>query len=384
MKQSSLYIGLMSGTSLDGIDIAMVDFKTQSWHLIDAAYHPFSTELREQLLGLCNGVSPDVDLLGRTDGTLGQRYAEAVLEMLLKNKLSAKDIVAIGSHGQTIRHRPPQQGGLPQPLPYTLQIGDPNIIAEQTGITTVADFRRRDLAAGGQGAPLVPAFHASAFNSTQERRVVLNIGGIANITRLSNEISGFDTGPGNTLIDAWTQLHFQKSCDQGGELATNGVLDRTLLAAMLADPYFRMSPPKSTGREYFNLQWLKEYLPSGMNALDVLTTLTHLSARSIVDAIQRFAPQTERVLVCGGGVHNNLLMRLLTELLAPCRVGSTEEAGLDPDFVEATAFAWLAKQTIEHKPGNLPSVTGARKAVILGGVYYGSSEYHHRPLGEAI
>jgi anhydro-N-acetylmuramic acid kinase len=374
MKQSPLYIGLMSGTSLDGIDIAMVDFKTKSWRLIDKAYHPFPPELHEKLLGLCNDVSLDVDLLGSTDGILGQCYAEAVLEILLKNKLSARDIAAIGSHGQTIRHRPPRETShsrFPRPLPYTLQIGDPNIIAERTGITTVADFRRRDQAAGGQGAPLVPAFHAYAFHSAKERRAVLNIGGIANITNLSNEISGFDTGPGNTLIDAWTQLHFQKSCDQGGELAANGVLDRTLLTAMLADPFFQMPPPKSTGREYFNLQWLKEYLPpSGINALDVLTTLTHLSAHSIVGAIKCFAPHTERVLVCGGGVHNDLLMKLLAELLSPCRVGSTEEAGLDPDFVEATAFAWLAKQTIEHKPGNLPSVTGASKTVILGGVYY--------------
>jgi anhydro-N-acetylmuramic acid kinase len=378
MKQSSLYIGLMSGTSLDGIDIAMVEFKTRSWHVIETAYQPFPAEMREKLLGLCNAPSLDVDLLGRTDGLLGQLYAEAVLEMLLKSKLPAKDIVAIGSHGQTIRHRPllePSNSRIPQPLPYTLQIGDPNIIAERTGITTVADFRRRDLAAGGQGAPLVPAFHAYALHSAQERRGVLNIGGIANITRLSDEISGFDTGPGNTLIDAWTQLHFQKSCDQGGELAANGVLDRTLLAAMMADPYFQMPPPKSTGREYFNLQWLKKYLPaSGISALDVLATLTHLTAHSIADAIRRFVPQIDRVLVCGGGTHNDYLMMLLAGLLAPRQVGSTQEAGLDPDFVEATAFAWLAKQTLEHKPGNLTSVTGARKAVILGGVYYGNSE----------
>jgi anhydro-N-acetylmuramic acid kinase len=371
MKQSSLYIGLMSGTSLDGIDIAMADFTTRSWRLIDTAYQPFPTEMRRQLQILCDATSIDVDLLGRTDAGLAVLYAEAVLAMLGKNRLTAKDIVAIGCHGQTIRHRPPQPGGLPQPLPYTLQIGDPNRLAELTGITTIADFRRRDMAAGGQGAPLLPIFHAYSLSSSNERRVVLNIGGIANITRLSKEVSGFDTGPGNTLIDAWTQLHFQQSCDQGGELAANGVLDQTLLAAMLADSYFQIPPPKSTGREYFNLQWLKKYLPaSGINALDVLTTLTHLTAHSMADAIRRFAPQTDRLLACGGGVHNDYLMKLLAELLAPCRVGSTAEAGLDPDFVEAAAFAWLAKQTIEHKAGNLPSVTGARKAVILGGVYY--------------
>jgi anhydro-N-acetylmuramic acid kinase len=293
--------------------------------------------------------------------------------MLQKNGLSARDIAAVGCHGQTIRHRPPlQQNKPPQPLPYTLQIGDPNRIAELTGITTIADFRRRDIAAGGQGAPLVPAFHAYALHSSSERRVALNIGGIANITLLSaaSGIGGFDTGPGNTLMDLWTQLHFQQACDQGGKLAANGSLDQALLSGMLADSYFQLAPPKSTGREYFNLDWLRRYLPSSyIDALNVLTTLTHLTAHSIVNAVRNFAPQTERVLVCGGGVHNTFLMELLAELLAPCPVVSTSEAGLDPNFVEATAFAWLAKQTLEGKPGNLPEVTGATRPVVLGGIY---------------
>ncbi len=373
MKQSSLYIGLMSGTSLDGIDVAVADFNTRGWRLIDTAYRPFPAELREQLQSLCTAQSIDVDLLGRSDAALALLYADIVLEVLRKNRLAAHDIAAIGCHGQTIRHRPGLQQKLPQSLPYTLQIGDPNRIAELTGITTVADFRRRDMAAGGQGAPLVPAFHAYALCSGKERRAVLNIGGIANITVLSaaSEISGFDTGPGNTLIDMWAQQHFQQSCDRGGELAANGTLDQTMLERMLQDAYFQLPPPKSTGREYFNLEWLRNFLPSSrINALDVLATLTHLTARSIANALRRFAPQTEHVLVCGGGVHNDFLMSLLTELLTPCRVGSTMEAGLDPDFVEAAAFAWLAKQTLEGRPGNLPSVTGASKAVILGGIYF--------------
>jgi anhydro-N-acetylmuramic acid kinase len=364
----------MSGTSLDGIDVAVADFDAGQWRLIDTAYRPFPPDLREQLLALCGQASIDVDLLGRTDAELARLYAEAALGVLEKTGLSPRDIAAIGCHGQTIRHRPPQAGSrLLQPIPYTLQIGDPNRIAELTGITTVADFRRRDIAAGGQGAPLVPAFHAHALSSVTEHRAILNIGGIANLTLLSvgSAVTGFDTGPGNTLLDLWTRLHFQQPCDRGGELAANGEPDRTLLSRLLADPYFQLAPPKSTGPEYFNLDWLRNHLPSSqVDTLDILATLTHLTAHSIAAALRRFAPQTERVLVCGGGVHNNFLMKLLAELLPPCRIGSTQEEGLNPDFVEATAFAWLAKQTMECKPGNLPGVTGAYKPVILGGIYY--------------
>jgi anhydro-N-acetylmuramic acid kinase len=374
MNQSSLYIGLMSGTSLDGIDVAITDFNGNDWRLIAAAYQSFPDSLREQLLTLCHASSVDVDLLGHTDAMLGRLYAEAVQNLLRKNGLAAGDIAAIGCHGQTIRHRPPSQAGsaVSRPLPYTLQIGDPNRIAELTGITTIADFRRRDIAAGGQGAPLVPAFHAYALSAPAEHRVVLNIGGIANITLLSpTGVNGFDTGPGNTLLDMWTQRHFGQSCDRGGALAVNGRPDKTMLERMLKDAYFRQAPPKSTGREYFNPEWLQDFLPSSqIDPLDVLSTLTHLTAHSIAIAIRRFAPLTERVLVCGGGVHNHFLMELLAELLAPCRLGSTAEAGLDPDFVEATAFAWLASQTLAGKTGNLPGVTGASKSVILGGVYY--------------
>jgi anhydro-N-acetylmuramic acid kinase len=372
MTQRSLYIGLMSGTSLDGIDVAVVDFAA-GWRLIDTGYRPFPSELREQLHTLCGDSAIDVDLLGRTDGALATLYAEAVQAVLQKNSLKAGEIAAIGCHGQTIRHRPRMRGTPPQTLPYTLQIGDPNRIAELTGITTVADFRRRDLAAGGQGAPLVPAFHAFALGSTEEQRAIVNIGGIANITLLTpaSAISGFDTGPGNCLLDNWTQQHFQQPCDRGGALAANGTLDLPLLSGLLQDPYFALPPPKSTGREYFNLGWLRGYLPSSqLDALDILATLTHLTAHSIANAIRHTAPHTGRVLVCGGGVHNDYLMRVLAEQLAPCPIGSTAEAGLNPDFVEAAAFAWLTKQTMEHKAGNLPSVTGAERAVILGGVYY--------------
>ncbi|HEY3487222.1 MAG TPA: anhydro-N-acetylmuramic acid kinase, partial [Gammaproteobacteria bacterium] len=324
---------------------------------------------------LCTAPVIDPDLLGQTDARLALLYAETIAILLQNNKLAAGAIAGIGCHGQTIRHRPPQrQTTFSSTTSYTLQIGDPNRLVEMTGITVIADFRRRDMAAGGQGAPLVPAFHAYALHSPKEQGAVLNLGGIANITLLpstAEKISGFDTGPANILLDTWTQLHFQKPCDHGGELAANGVVDRVLLDTMLQDPYFKIEPPKSTGREYFNLDWIRNYLPaSQIDVLDVLATLTHLTAHSIANALRRYAPQTERLLICGGGVHNGFLMKLLTELLTPCAVVSTAEKGLDPDFVEAIAFAWLAKQTLEHKTGNLPVVTGANKAVILGGVYY--------------
>jgi anhydro-N-acetylmuramic acid kinase len=252
-----------------------------------------------------------------------------------------------------------------------LQIGNPKVIATHTGIDVVADFRRADIAAGGQGAPLVPAFHQAVFARAGEDRVVLNIGGIANITVLpgtaSLPVTGFDTGPGNTLLDAWARSHLNTAMDAGGRWAAQGNVNTALLAHLLKDPYFHTPPPKSTGREYFNADWLARHLPdTGIAAQDIQATLCALTAQSILDAIQQFAPRTQRILVCGGGIHNRELLRRLGDNQGGMMVESTQQHGIDPDWVEAIAFAWLAKQRLDGKPGNIPAVTGARQAVILG------------------
>ncbi|MGD8547526.1 MAG: anhydro-N-acetylmuramic acid kinase [Thiohalophilus sp.] len=364
------YIGLISGTSMDNVDAVLVDLSSRPALL---AHHscPIDDSLRHRLYQLQTPGNDEISHCMRLDVELGRLFAAAVTDLLAQSGIAANQVRAIGSHGQTIRHYP---GG---ETPSTLQLGDPNIIAEQTGITTVADFRRRDMAAGGQGAPLVPAFHAGVFRHEQQDRVILNIGGIANITVLPSDpqqsVSGFDTGPGNGLMDAWIHQHYSQAFDRDGEWAASGGVHPGLLERLLHDPYFALPAPKSTGREYFNLPWLQPILDAFPNlaARDVQTTLCELTARSIADAIQQYAESTDEVLVCGGGVHNKYLMQRLAELLTPARVGVTTEGGLDPDWVEATAFAWLAKQSLEHQPGNLPSVTGASHPVVLGGVYYG-------------
>ena len=277
----------------------------------------------------------------------------------------AEDVTAIGSHGQTIHHAPDA------PQPHSLQIGNAATIAAQTGIAVVADFRRADTEAGGQGAPLVPAFHQAMFSSHAEHITVANIGGIANITILPGKpgqpLTGFDTGPGNTLLDQWAQRHLDTAMDMNGDWAAGGTPDETLLGCLLQDPYFTRAPPKSTGREYFNLDWLQHHLANGYsNPRNVQTTLCALTARSIAAAIHHHAPDTGRLLVCGGGVHNTTLMSMLTGALEPVRVTSTAEYGIDPDWVEAAAFAWLAKQHIAGKPVNITTVTGARHPVVLG------------------
>jgi anhydro-N-acetylmuramic acid kinase len=372
MNSKQLYIGIMSGTSLDGVDCALVDFSSDRCRVIEAVCIPFPTDLRSKLQTICSQETVTFDALGTLDIRLAQLYANAVHALLDKTGMLAAAITAIGCHGQTIRHRPPLAHDSAI-QPYTLQIGDPNTLAELTGITTVADFRRRDIAAGGQGAPLVPAFHAQVMHAPAEHRVILNIGGIANITVLprAGSVSGFDTGPGNVLIDGWMEQHYQQTYDHSGKRASGGRVHAELLQRLLTDPYFEVAPPKSTGREYFNQAWLQKNLRGlSVNPLDALTTLTQLTANSIAAAIQKFANNTQQVLVCGGGAHNTFLQQLLAAQLPNCKIASTETVGLHPDYVEAAAFAWLAKQTLEHKPGNLPSVTGANKAVILGGVYY--------------
>lgn len=372
MISKNLYIGLMSGTSMDGLDAILLDLDADQCQTVATHYTPYPADIRNTLSALVdNREQVNLGELGELDVRLGHFYADAVLKLLGKTTLAPSSIKAIGSHGQTILHNPP--GTSAGNFPHTLQIGDPNIIAYKTQITTIADFRRRDIAAGGQGAPLVPAFHAAFFQNSAENRVVLNIGGIANITVLpvDGSVSGFDTGPGNTLLDQWAKRYLDIEYDAGGRMAAKGKSIAVLLDQVAGDGYFQIPPPKSTGREYFNLAWLEDYLTNfaQYSPMDVLATLIELTAGSIVRAIRNYAPETRRVYICGGGIHNSTLVNRLGYLLQEITLESTAYAGLDPDYVEAAAFAWLAKQTLEGKPGNVPSVTGARNPVVLGGIY---------------
>ncbi len=369
-----LFIGLMSGTSLDAIDAVLVDLGSPTPQQIAVHSHPLPAALRAQLLTLCHGGTADeLRLTAELDVRLGRLFAEAALALLQQGAIPTSAVLAIGSHGQTVRHEPDGD------TPFSVQIGDPNVIAQLTGITTVADFRRRDIAAGGQGAPLVPAFHAAVLRSTAEDRVALNIGGMANIAVLPRDpqqaVTGFDTGPGNVLMDAWAARHLGTPQDNEGRWAGSAPRHEPLLAALQNDSYFQRPPPKSTGREHFNMAWLEARLALfDADPAQVQASLVALTAQSCATAIQRYAPHTQRVLVCGGGVHNVTLMQQLTDALPGIRVASTQTLGLDPDWVEALAFAWLAKQTLEGMPGNLPSVTGAKASVVLGGIYSASSK----------
>jgi anhydro-N-acetylmuramic acid kinase len=365
------YIGLMSGTSVDAVDAALVTISAEGKPvLIASRAHPIPPAMRGEIQALMRAGTNEIERLGELDMALGGLFAEAANALIRQAGLDKKNIRAIGSHGQTLRHRPRAAH------PFTLQIGNPSVIAECTGITTVADFRARDIAAGGQGAPLVPAFHRQMFHSTQKNRVILNIGGIANVTYLpadaSQPASGFDTGPGNTLLDQWMGHHNARDCDDAGQWAASGTSSQALLKQLLTDPYFAASPPKSTGREHFNLEWLDNHLkkiPSAPSAADTQATLLQLTARTIAEAVRRFLPKTREVLVCGGGAHNRELMSALAKNFSDIPVATTEALGLHPDWVEAVAFAWLAHQTLEGRPGNVPAVTGARGEVILGGIY---------------
>jgi anhydro-N-acetylmuramic acid kinase len=364
---SALYLGLISGTSADGIDAALVRFEQNTPQLVDALTHPWPEALRARILAVAQDETRlDLDAYGRLDVAIGQCFADASQTLLSRHPLLAAEVRAIGSHGQTLRHRPAGA------FPFTLQVGDPSVIAERCGIDVVADFRRADVAAGGQGAPLLPAVHAMLLAKPGHTRVVLNLGGIANITVLGSagEVFGFDTGPANGLMDAWNQRHHGTAYDAGGTFAASGCVDETLLAQLLADPYFALPPPKSTGREHFHLLWLESHARlASLAPADVQATLLELSARSVADAIARHAPAAIDVLACGGGIHNGLLMRRLSELLGTRALTSTATHGVDPDYLEAVAFAWLARQRLLGLPGNLPAVTGARGPRVLGAVY---------------
>jgi anhydro-N-acetylmuramic acid kinase len=363
-----LFIGLMSGTSIDAIDAVLVDLSDGPLHILAVHSHPWPLALRETLLTLSQNTREHSTLhdIAPLDIKVGELFAQAALALLEKSKTQPQHICAIGSPGQTLYHHP---DGSP---PYTWQLGDPNVIAQLTGIPTVADFRRRDIAAGGQGAPLAPAFHNARFRHKQENRVVLNIGGIANITVLPSDeteaVIGFDTGPGNALLDAYIFQQQQLRVDKQGAWAATGQVDWPLLETMLADPYFAKPAPKSTGRDYFNLNWLTQYTQNlSLPPQNIQATLCQLTVTTITQTVLPYRPQ--RLLVCGGGVHNQLLMKGLAQDLPDCIVESTQEVGLNPDLVEAVCFAWLAQQRLAGQPANLPSVTGASQAVMLGGIY---------------
>ncbi len=358
------YIGLISGTSMDGIDAALVEFGDHSVDILSGGTTPYPEALRSRLMDATRAPeSCNADLIGTLDHWVGECFRDTALELVRAAAVDPQQVRAIGSHGQTIRHRPDNE------RPFTLQIGNASIIAKGTGIDCVADFRSADLALGGQGAPLVPPFHEWLFRSPDTDRCVLNIGGIANITVLPaapGPISGFDTGPGNTLMDAWVRRHYNVPYDDGGRWASIGTVLPMLLETMLADPYFAKAPPKSTGFEYFNDDWLSERIEDDAEFADVQATLAELSAATIADAIVADAGKTRELLICGGGVHNRDLMRRLGDRLPGVALVSTADAGLDPDHVEACAFAWLAMRTVAGEPGNAPGVTGARRATVLG------------------
>jgi len=361
---SGLYLGLISGTSADGIDAALVGFDAGCRLRLGRTY-PWPAALRARLVELGQGGDAGVDELGTLDVQVAEAFAAAALALLDEAGIDPARVRAIGSHGQTVRHRPGRDPA------FTWQLGDGNRIAERTGLATVADFRRRDVAAGGQGAPLVPAFHAALLRAPGEDRAVLNLGGIANLTLLpaAGEVRGFDTGPANALLDAWCARHTGAAFDAVGAFAARGRVDEALLARLLDDAWFALPPPKSSGREHFHLDWVAARLRGDEAPEDVQATLLELSAATCAGALLATQPGTRRVLACGGGVHNPLLMLRIAARLPGVIVESSAQHGLDPDFVEAMAFAWLARETLAGRPGNLPSVTGARGLRILGVVH---------------
>lgn len=368
----------MSGTSVDAVDSALVRCGNDSAEILATHQHTIPQQIKKRIAAISHSGSDEIERLGVLDREIGALFAEATIQLLAAAKTRPAQVRAIGSHGQTIRHRPPS-AATSSAESFTLQIGDPNTIAEHTGITTVADFRRRDIAAGGEGAPLAPAFHAAVFAKPGVNRVIANIGGIANTTFLEGcELRmGFDTGPGNTLLDHWIFCHQGKHYDHNGQWSATGQVNEVLLEKLLAHAYFNKVGPRSTGKEEFNLAWLDSQLTGldKISAVDVQATLVEFTGTSITRAIKNSPIKSAEVYVCGGGSHNSHLMQRLTALLAPMTVQSTSTIGVDPDWVEAATFAWLASRTLDGLTGNSPAVTGAAGARVLGGIYpSGSSE----------
>jgi anhydro-N-acetylmuramic acid kinase len=373
-----LFIGLLSGTSADAIDAVLIDFESDKPKILQTHLFPIPKTIKTTVVDLAISGHDEIEKVRELDLVFGKMFSEAALAVCKKAGINPTQVTAIGSHGQTVRHYPPTTDEKNTALQgYSLQIGDPNIIVEQTGITTVADFRRRDIAAGGHGAPLAPALHNAVFRDKNKSRIVLNTGGIANITYLptTGKAIGFDTGPANGLMDSWCQLHLGQDYDKDGEWASNGTCNDDLLKKLLKHPYFALPVPKSTGREDFNLPWLQQQLADfneTLNPRDVQATLLAFTVESIADCIEAIDPKHSDVFICGGGAHNTALYQRLTERLAPRYFSSTDSLGIPADWVEAVAFAWLAKQNLDKSTGNLPSVTGANKDVVLGGVYWAS------------
>ncbi len=376
------YIGLMSGTSLDGVDGVVVAFDPTPKTSVDTSPNkvsmrvlahqalPFSATLKAELLALNTASHNELHRAALAANALTEVYAQTVQLLLQRTGLTAQDIRAVGAHGQTVRHQP----GLHDGVGYTTQLNNPALLAERTGICVVADFRSRDVAAGGQGAPLVPAFHAGVFGDTTHTVAVLNIGGIANISVLTppHDVMGFDTGPGNALLDHWCQQHTGQAFDDAGAWGQQGQVTPALLTQLLQDAYFQQTPPKSTGRDLFHPAWLNAHLQHFANAkpVDVQATLTEFTALTCSADVKRYAVDARELIVCGGGALNTaLIQRLQANLPATCQVVSSAERGMPPLQVEAAAFAWLAQQTMQGLPGNLPKVTGAKGARILGGIY---------------
>ena len=374
---SGLYIGLMSGTSLDGVDGVIADFETQPPRVLAHAHAPFPPALRDELLALNTSGPNEMHRAALAANALMRVYAQVVSALLDRSGLNAAQVRAIGAHGQTVRHRPQAFDG----TGYTIQLCQPALLAELTGIDVVADFRSRDVAAGGQGAPLAPFFHRAWFGQPGQALGLLNVGGIANLTVLHADGTqqGWDCGPGNALMDGWCQRHQGAAYDDQGKWAASGTVSQALLTRLLTEPYFSAPPPKSTGRDLFHLAWLASHLaayaasqPAGTQPLapvDVQTTLADLTARSCADDMRRHAPGVTRLIVCGGGAFNTYLMRRLSALLPGVQVTSSDAGGLPPLQVEAAAFAWLARQALLREKLQLQSTTGARGARVLGGIY---------------
>lgn len=362
------YIGLLSGTSVDAVDASLVRIEGSTLEVIQYQQTSIADDIKQKILAI-EKTSPMHEIC-TLDAIMGEIFAEAAINIMRISNISNKDVQAIGSHGQTVLHTPNTLH------PNTLQIGNPNIIAYKTGVITIANFRSMDMAVGGQGAPLVTAFHQWQFQNEQDKQVVLNLGGIANITILPNEknqqIIGFDTGPCNILMDAWIRRHLKRNFDKNGLWAKSGKCDQSLLSLLLTDTYFKTDPPKSTGKDVFNLKWLDQklaQLDTTLEPKNVQATLLELSVTAISSALKKYAPRYDKLLVCGGGVYNTAIIERLKQLNPTMKIYSTAECGLDPNAVEAVAFAWLAKCRLENRTSNIPSVTGAKDHVLLGAIY---------------
>lgn len=363
MNKPELYVGIMSGTSLDGIDAALLDFSEHTPKLVAKHYQAYSEPLKRTLLALHQPTQNELHQAHMVANELSRFYAEATHTLLTQSNVDSSQVQAIGCHGQTIRHHP-EEG-------YTIQLGNAALLAELSGITVVNDFRSRDIAAGGQGAPLVPAFHHMMLRHPTTHRVIVNIGGISNLTNLppGRATTGFDCGPGNLLMDSWINQHLGQAYDKAGQWAGSGTVIPALLTSMLEEPYLHSIPPKSCGRDLFNSTWLKRQLQGNEAPSNVQATLLALTVHAICDAIQHYCTGVQEVYLCGGGAHNIELLKLLKAALPDCSIQLTDQLGIEADWLEAIAFAWLAKQTLDSSPANLPEVTGARHPCILGAIY---------------